>query len=174
MDPSGTPSAAACLDCNSRGLCDVCDAGYTLCGHTESGGSGGGFGMCFPTSAAGSVTRFACGGDADADWSPASPDGYNYCAMAGYCPCSSSGCGYQCLIDQTCWENSISGNGLTDYEPVFYGACDDIGDWVGRDSEDGATCASVAEDPDGRCVESSGEATTVTSGDACKATCGDC
>ena len=60
------------------------------------------------------------------------------------------------------------------YEPAFYGACEDVGDWVGRDSEDGATCASAAEDPEDLCVEPSGDATTVTSGDACKATCGGC
>ena len=82
MAEDSTPVASACLECNSRGLCDSCTAGYTLCGHTHAGGSGGDYGMCFKTSVEGARTRFACGGDADADWSPASPDGYNYCALA--------------------------------------------------------------------------------------------
>ena len=29
--------ADGCVDCNYRGLCDECAAGYTLCDHTSEG-----------------------------------------------------------------------------------------------------------------------------------------
>ena len=94
-----TVVAAACLDCNSRGLCDRCATpasptyfpprsdsrprsagaeGHTLCGHTAAGGSGGGFGQCLPTRTD-AITPFYCGHDGSGNDEAVSSDGYNYC-----------------------------------------------------------------------------------------------
>ena len=100
--------------------------------------------------------------------------------MAGYCPCHFSGCGMQCVVQQTCWENSISAT-LTDYEPDFVGACDDLEDWFDGVGEEDVTCGWVAKDADARCV-TGGDHSRVYSGGrpgarnsaACPESCGGC
>lgn len=76
----------------------------------------------------------------------------------------------QCVVQQTCWENSISAT-LTDYEPDFVGACDDLEDWLGEEDEEDATCDWVAKDPDERCVTGD-DHSRLYSGDACPEACG--
>ena len=100
-----------CLDCNFRGLCEGCDAGYTLCGHLDGGDGGdfGGNGQCNVTLGGGHTTSFICGvgpdGDAEGHWLSFSTNGWSYCG-GGKCPCLQSGCYQRCDIDETCWQGS--------------------------------------------------------------------
>jgi hypothetical protein len=101
--------APGCAECNSRGLCSKCGAGFTLCGHWKAGE-----GQCKPTISE-LTTKFRCGtGGAASDYP--STDGYNYCGMANHCPCASAGCYMECKIPHTCWAGSTA-DGLTAYEP---------------------------------------------------------
>jgi len=101
----------SCAECNSRGKCQMCLGGYTLCGHHEEEQ-----GFCKKTVST-AITSFRCGtGGPDSDYP--SSDGYNYCAMANNCPCSRPGCYMECQVQKTCWIGSIASK-LTDYEPVF-------------------------------------------------------
>ena len=150
--------ASACTSCNSRGLCNACTEGYSLCGHvpTDDGGSGGGYGQCHKTISK-KETFFRCG---NSDF--ASTDGYDYCGMANHCPCQKAGCYMGCLIEETCWQNSIAAT-LTDYKPPFRGSCEDDAAWmlraddnsfVDKSKEEDYKCDWVAEDPTKRCQHS--------------------
>eukprot|EP00937_MAST-01D_sp_MAST-1D-sp2_P004557 g4557.t1 len=101
--------AAGCVDCNSRGLCSLCAAGYTLCGKVGSDE-----GNCKPT-ISNLETTFRCGTGGPATDYP-STDGYNYCAVANACPCTRGGCYFECKVPHTCWVGSVAST-LTNYEP---------------------------------------------------------
>jgi hypothetical protein len=88
--------ADGCVDCNFRGLCAECGEGYTLCGHSDDGN-----GQCTPAWSS-TTTTFACGTGGPGTDLP-STDGYNYCAQAQVCPCTSGGCYKTCEISYDCW-----------------------------------------------------------------------
>ena len=191
MDPdsrgpiAAASNADACVDCNTRGLCDECAANFTLCGHTDSGGSGGGYGQCFE-SRGGATTEFYCGTPNDPNG--LSTDGYDYCGTDYYCPCEKKGCSLSCSIEDVCWDASVA-SGLTDYEPVFSGgddegapvpaptpepdACADSTSWSYIQKKKQRDCAYVAKNAK-RCKTKFVAADGVTSREACPESCDTC
>ena len=92
-----------CADCNTRGLCSTCDAGYTLCGHTDFHN-----GQCYPTlpetdGAPEAFTTFRCGTGGEGTDYPSS-DGFNYCASSQRCPNTQACCYCEFQVSRTCFE----------------------------------------------------------------------